>query len=156
MIEDEPAIIAAALSGNQKAYTRLVEAHRTAVFHIVNRIVHNDEATRDLVQETFMKAFASLGSYRSEFRFSTWLYKIAANSSIDHLRKKRIHALSLDAPVETRDGQIEIEVPDETHNPELQLLRSNASRSCGPSSRCRLNTVKLSCSGTMTINRTRK
>jgi RNA polymerase sigma factor (sigma-70 family) len=123
LIDDESAIIAAALSGNQKAYTRLVETHRAAVFHIVNRIVHNDEATRDLVQETFMKAFASLGSYRSEFRFSTWLYKIAANSSIDYLRKKRIHALSLDAPVETRDGQIEIEVPDDTHNPELQLLR---------------------------------
>jgi RNA polymerase sigma factor (sigma-70 family) len=123
LIDDEPAIIAAALNGNQKAYTRLVEAHRTAVFHIVNRIVHNDEAARDLVQETFMKAFASLGSYRSEFRFSTWLYKIAANSSIDYLRKKRIHALSLDAPVETSDGRIEIEIPDETHNPELQLLR---------------------------------
>ena len=123
MIDDESAIISAALDGNQKAYTQLVEAHRAAVYHIVNRIIHNDEATRDLVQETFMKAFASLGSYRSEFRFSTWLYKIAANSSIDYLRKKRIHALSLDAPVETRDGQIEIEVPDDTHNPELQLLR---------------------------------
>lgn len=123
MIDNESAIIASALSGNQKAYTRLVETHRAAVFHIVNRIVHNDEAARDLVQETFMKAFASLGSYRSEFRFSTWLYKIAANSSIDYLRKKRIHALSLDAPMETSDGQIEIEVPDETHNPEQQLLR---------------------------------
>lgn len=123
MIEEESAIIAAALSGNQKAYARLVETHRVAVFHIVNRIVHNDEATRDLVQETFMKAFTSLGSYRSEFRFSTWLYKIAANSSIDYLRKKRIHALSLDAPMETGDGQMEIEVPDETHNPEMQLVR---------------------------------
>ena len=123
MIEEESTIIAAALRGNQKAYARLVETHRVAVFHIVNRIVRNDEAARDLVQETFMKAFTSLGSYRSEFRFSTWLYKIAANSSIDYLRKKRIHALSLDAPMETSDGQIEIEVPDETHNPETQLVR---------------------------------
>jgi RNA polymerase sigma-70 factor (ECF subfamily) len=123
LIEEESAIVAAALSGNQKAYARLVETHRVAVFHIVNRIVRNDEAARDLVQETFMKAFTSLGSYRSEFRFSTWLYKIAANSSIDYLRKKRIHALSLDAPMETSDGQMEIEVPDETHNPEMQLVR---------------------------------
>ncbi len=123
MIDDESTIIAVALAGDQKAYTRLVEAHRAAVFHIVNRIVHNDEIARDLVQETFMKAFSSLASYRSEFRFSTWLYKIAANSSIDHLRKRRIQALSLDAPVETGDGQMEIEVPDETHNPELVLVR---------------------------------
>ncbi len=127
MNDEESETIAAALSGKQKAYARLVETHRAAVFHVVNRIVHNDEATRDLVQETFMKAFTSLGSYRSEFRFSTWLYKIAANSSIDYLRKKRIHALSLDAPMETSDGQIEIEVPDETHNPEMQLVRKQQS-----------------------------
>jgi len=123
LIDDESTIIAAALGGNQKAYTQLVETHRAAVFHIVNRIIHNEEAARDLVQETFMKAFASLASYRSEFRFSTWLYKIAANSSIDYLRKRRIQALSLDAPLDTGDGHMEIEVPDETHNPELELVR---------------------------------
>ncbi len=49
-----------------------------------------------------MKAFSALASYRSEYRFSTWLYKIAANSSIDFLRKKRIQALSLDRPLETQ------------------------------------------------------
>jgi RNA polymerase sigma factor (sigma-70 family) len=123
LIDNESAVIAAALNGDQKAYTLLVDTHRVAVFHIVNRIVHNDEAARDLVQETFMKAFGSLATYRSEFRFSTWLYKIAANSSIDYLRKRRIQALSLDAPMDTGDGQLEIEVPDETHNPELLLVR---------------------------------
>lgn len=123
MIDDDAAIIAAALEGSQKAYAQLVENHRTAIFHIINRIVHNDEVARDLVQETFMKAFASLSTYRSEYRFSTWLYKIAANSSIDYLRKRRIQALSLDAPVETHDGRLEIEVPDDTHNPELALVR---------------------------------
>jgi len=123
LIDDEAEIIAAALEGSQKAYAQLVENHRTAIFHIINRIVHNDEVARDLVQETFMKAFASLGTYRSEYRFSTWLYKIAANSSIDHLRKRRIQALSLDTPVETQDGRLEIEVPDDTHNPELALVR---------------------------------
>jgi len=122
-IDDESAVIVAALAGDQKAYALLLETHRAAVFHIVNRIVHNDEVARDLVQETFMKAFSSLASYRSEFRFSTWLYKIAANSSIDHLRKRRIQALSLDSPLETSDGQMEIEVPDETNNPELVLVR---------------------------------
>ncbi|MEW5794735.1 MAG: sigma-70 family RNA polymerase sigma factor [Candidatus Zixiibacteriota bacterium] len=123
MIEDESALIAAALKGDQKACAQLVDTHRAAIFHIINRIVHNDEAARDLAQETFMKAFASLGSYRSEYRFSTWLYKIAANSSIDYLRKRRIQALSLDSPVETGDGRMEIEVPDDTHNPELELVR---------------------------------
>ena len=122
MQDDEGTLIAGALDGDQKAYTLLVTKHRTAVFHIINKIVKNDEAARDLVQETFMKAFNSLATYRSEFRFSTWLYKIAANSSIDYLRKKRIQALSLDQPIETRDGSVELEVADYSYNPEKDLV----------------------------------
>ncbi|MBU0984118.1 MAG: sigma-70 family RNA polymerase sigma factor [candidate division Zixibacteria bacterium] len=117
MQDDESTIIAEALAGSQKAYTLLVERHRAAIFHIINRIVRNQEAANDLVQETFMKAFASLASYRSEYRFSTWLYKIAANSSIDFLRKKRIQALSLDRPIETPNGAMEIEVADYSYHP---------------------------------------
>lgn len=123
MKDQEAVIIAKALAGDQKAYKVLVDKHRTAIFHIINRIVHHDEVARDLVQETFMKAFASLATYRSEYRFSTWLYKIAANSSIDFLRKKRIQALSLDRPVDTGDGTMEIEVPDDSFNPEHELVR---------------------------------
>ena len=121
--EEEAQIIGQALDGDQKAYAVLVDKHQAAIFHIINRIVHNDEVARDLVQETFMKAFSSLATYRSEYRFSTWLYKIAANSSIDHLRKKRIQALSLDRPVETADGTMEIEVPDTKYDPEMDLVR---------------------------------
>jgi len=120
---DENSLIAKALSGNQAAYTSLMERHQVAIFHIINRIVRNDEAANDLVQETFMKAFASLATYRSEYKFSTWLYKIAANASIDFLRKRRVHALSLDRPLETEDGSMEIEVADYSFHPELELER---------------------------------
>ena len=115
------------LAGDQKAYRELVNRHQTSVYHIVFRIVHDRELANDLVQETFMKAFSSLKLYRSEFRFSTWLYKIAANASIDHLRKRRIRALSLDAPVETEDGQVGLEVPDYTHHPEEEIMRRERS-----------------------------
>lgn len=120
---DEAKLIADALSGNQQAYTRLVDQHRTAIFHIINKIVHNDDVANDLVQETFMKAFSSLAMYRSEYRFATWLYKIAANSSIDYLRKRRIHALSLDRPLETKDGTVEFEVADYSYHPGRDLER---------------------------------
>lgn len=123
MREKEAKLIADALGGDQKAYTALVDQHRTSVFHIVNKIVHNREIAHDLVQETFMKAFQSLAMYRSEYRFATWLYKIAANASIDHLRKKRIQALSLDRPLETADGQVEFEVPDYSFHPGRDLER---------------------------------
>ena len=120
---EELELIAQALGGSQRAYTDLTERHRGPVFQIILKIVRNQETAKDLVQETFMKAFGSLASYRSEYRFSTWLYKIAANASIDFLRKKRIHALSLDRPLQTADGTIEIEVPDNSNNPEQDLVR---------------------------------
>ncbi|MCP4632399.1 MAG: sigma-70 family RNA polymerase sigma factor [candidate division Zixibacteria bacterium] len=116
--QEERELINAALKGDQNAYRELFEAHRKAIFHIVTKIIHNNEEARDLVQETFIKAFGSLASYRFEYRFSTWLYKIAANNSIDYLRKKKINSLSLDKPIKTRDGELEMELPDNSYNPE--------------------------------------
>jgi len=74
-----------------------------------------------LVQETFIKAFGSLKTYNPNYRFTTWLFKIAANSSIDHIRKKRINAFSLDRPVETEEGQVNVDVADSSYNPERDL-----------------------------------
>jgi len=121
--EVDDKLIKGALRGDQKAFKELVARHRASVFHIIFRLVRNRELADDLVQETFMKAFSSLKTYRSEYRFSTWLYKIAANSSIDHLRKKRIRALSLDNPIRTDDGEIGIDVADYRRHPEEEMVR---------------------------------
>ena len=123
MQENDTALISEALKGSQKAFAELEGRYRTAIFHIVYKIVRDKDTTDDLVQETFMKAFTSLASYRPEYRFSTWLYKIAANSSIDFLRKKRIKALSLDQEIETGEGKVEIEVPDYSYHPEHEMVR---------------------------------
>jgi RNA polymerase sigma-70 factor (ECF subfamily) len=122
-------LITKALTGDQRAYELLLVRHRKAIFHVVTKIVRNREEAQDLVQETFMKAFNALVSYRSEYKFSTWLYKIAANCAIDFVRKKRIEALSLDRPIETKDGQVEIELPDSTWDPEKDLVRKQKLRS---------------------------
>jgi RNA polymerase sigma factor (sigma-70 family) len=116
-------LIDGALGGDQGAYKGLMERHRQAIFHIILKIVRDKEAADDLVQETFMKAFSSLATYRSEFKFSTWLYRIAANTAIDHLRKQRMKMLSLDSPPQTLEGSAEIEVPDNSYNPEKDLIR---------------------------------
>jgi len=121
--EDDDILIEKALKGDQQAYTELVDRHRNSVFHIVFRVVRDQDMAQDLVQETFMKAFSSLKSYHCEYRFSTWLYRIAANASIDYLRKKRIKALSLDLPIDTEDGQVTVEIPDMSHHPEEEILR---------------------------------
>ncbi len=123
MQDNETALIEQALKGSQKAYETLAERHRQAVYHVIYKIVRDKETAHDLVQDTFMKAFSSLASYRSEFRFSTWLYKIAANCSIDYLRKKKINAMSLDQQLETKDGTVGIEVPDYSFHPGNELER---------------------------------
>lgn len=99
----------------------LFDKYRQAIFHIAFKIVRNNEEAQDLVQETFIKAFSSLKSYNPDYRFTTWLYKIVANSSIDHIRKKRINAFSLDQPLRTKDGEVSVEVADMSYNPEQDL-----------------------------------
>lgn len=119
--DNDSELITKALDGNQGAFRELAERHRSSVYHIVYKIVHDMETANDLVQETFMKAFASLTSYRSEYRFTTWLYKIAANCSIDYLRKKRIKALSLDRQLEGNDSNHQMDVADYSYHPERDL-----------------------------------
>ena len=81
-------------------------------------MVFNDDDADDLTIETFGKAFQRLKQYTPAFAFSTWLFKIASNHSIDFIRKKRIKALSLDKGFTTSDGdQMQITVEDESPDP---------------------------------------
>ena len=123
MQDTDQELIALALKGDQKAYRLLTEKHRPSVYHIIYKIVRDSETANDLVQDTFMKAFASLASYRSDYRFSTWLYKIAANCSIDHLRKRRIQALSLERHLDDNSDRKQIDVADYSYYPEKDLER---------------------------------
>ena len=123
MAESDEQLIKQALTGDQRAYRELLNRHSQSIYHVIFKIVRNPDESADLVQETFMKAFGSLATYRFEYRFSTWLYKIAANNAIDFLRKKRIEALSLDKPIQTKDGEVGFEVPDWSQNPEENLYR---------------------------------
>ncbi len=121
MQEDDQILIKKALAGNESAYKLLLNKHKDAIFRLIVKIVHNQEEAQDLVQETFMKAFGSLSSYKCQYRFTTWLYKIAANNCIDFLRKRRLISVSLDQPLETKDGEVSIELADWTYNPEADL-----------------------------------
>jgi len=76
----------------------------------------------DLVQESFIKAFNSLSSYSTSYAFSTWLYKIATNHTIDYLRKRKLPTTSINKPVSVRDGELEIELPDSTYRPDQHII----------------------------------
>ncbi|MFC1733046.1 RNA polymerase sigma factor [candidate division KSB1 bacterium] len=127
MNKDDAAIVRKALNGNQDAFTQLLKKYRGAIYSLVLKMVKNKEEADDLVQETFIKAFGALSSFNAEFAFSTWLFKIASNNCIDYLRKKRLQTLSLDKPVESKDGQVTKEFADPIVNPEMQLIQTEKS-----------------------------
>ncbi|MCH8123166.1 MAG: sigma-70 family RNA polymerase sigma factor, partial [Bacteroidetes bacterium] len=76
----------------------------------------------DLVQECFIKAFSALNSYSTDYAFSTWLYKIATNHTIDFLRKKKLSTMSIDRPIQTKDGEVEYELPDVSYRPDRHIV----------------------------------
>ncbi|MCO6465203.1 MAG: sigma-70 family RNA polymerase sigma factor [Bradyrhizobiaceae bacterium] len=110
--EDER-IIREVLAGNTNAFAQLERKYKKVVGFLIRKMVRDEEDAADLTQDTFMKAYNGLASFRFEFHFSKWLYKIASNRCIDYLRRKRFQATSLDQPLTTKDGgELTLEVPD--------------------------------------------
>lgn len=88
-----------ALAGSQSAFRELVRRFERPVFNLVARMVHDQTLAEDLAQEAFIKAFSRLDTYRPEQgKFSNWLFKIAHNTAIDHLRRHAPETVSLEAP----------------------------------------------------------
>ncbi len=85
-----------ALKGHERAYRELVRRYERPVFSLVYRMVRHRERAEDLTQETFVKALNALESYRPDYKFSSWIFKIANNAAIDHLRRKELETLSID------------------------------------------------------------
>ena len=117
-------LVAAALSGRASAYEELLRHYRTAVYHLVLKLVRQADDAEDVTMETFGKAFRHLGRYSSEFAFSTWLFRIATNSCIDSMRRKRLATLSLQAPTHlNEDGECTLELCDEAPDPQDAYIR---------------------------------
>jgi RNA polymerase sigma-70 factor (ECF subfamily) len=89
-------VVAIARRKDDAACRELVRRYERPIFSLIYRMVRNRELAEDLAQETFIKALNALESYRPEYKFSSWLFKIANNAAIDHLRKRELDTLSLE------------------------------------------------------------
>jgi RNA polymerase sigma-70 factor (ECF subfamily) len=112
-----------ALEGDQRAYQQLTEKYRRPLQYHVTKMVKETEQVEDLVQEAFIKAFKNLDSYNSSYAFSTWLYRITTNHTIDYLRKKKLRTTSIDKPIKTREGEMSFELPDEQAQTDRTIIR---------------------------------
>jgi RNA polymerase sigma-70 factor (ECF subfamily) len=89
-------VVRHAVIGREAAYRELIRRYQRPVFSLVFRMVRNRELAEDLAQETFIKVLNAIDSYRPEYKFSSWIFKIANNAAIDHLRRRQLETLSLD------------------------------------------------------------
>jgi len=112
-----------ALKGDDAAYKKLMNKYHDAIFNFIYRMVRDKHQVEDLTQEAFIKAFASLESFNDEYAFSTWLYKIATNNSIDYIRRRKLQMYSIDKPIEAADSDYSFELPDETYQADKDIIR---------------------------------
>jgi RNA polymerase sigma-70 factor (ECF subfamily) len=106
-------IVAMARQGREVAYRELIGRYQRPVFSLIYRLVRDREKSEDLAQETFIKVLNALDRYDPAYKFSSWIFKIAHNTSLDHLRKKDPATLSLDgSPHATTAAEIEASTLD--------------------------------------------
>ena len=122
--QEDLELVAKAKEGDQNAFGKLMGRYRDSIFFMVLKMVHNRDDAEDLTIEAFGKAFNNIGNYSADFAFSTWLFKIATNNSIDFIRKKRLLTTSLDQTSTTEDGETSpIAVRDHAPNPEQSIIK---------------------------------
>jgi RNA polymerase sigma-70 factor (ECF subfamily) len=118
-------VVAWAQDGDEAAFRELIRRYQRPIFSIIYRMVGDRELAEDLAQETFIKVLNAIDSYRPEHKFSSWIFKIANNAAIDHLRRRELDTLSLDgAPdaltTERREATA-LQVRDRTESPLEEL-----------------------------------
>jgi RNA polymerase sigma-70 factor (ECF subfamily) len=102
-------LVATAAQGLEGGFEELVRRYQRPISAYVYRMVGDYDCALDLTQEIFIKIYASLSRYRPEFKFSTWIYKIAHNAAIDHLRRNAGRERSINGGTESEPQQLAIE-----------------------------------------------
>lgn len=107
-------------AGDVEAFETLIKQHQVIAYNIAYRILGDQEDAKDAAQEALIKVFKNLPGFKAESQFSTWLYRIVVNTCTDYMRKHRkITTVSTDKGLETEEGTLQTELPDERMSPEV-------------------------------------
>lgn len=121
---DETVLIQKSQQGDMDAFEQLLLRYEKKVYTIAYKYMGNHEDASDLAQEALIKAYQSIGSFRGESSFGTWLGRITANKCLDELRRrKRIQVTSLDGEVELEEGSVQKELAAPGDTPEEHTMR---------------------------------
>lgn len=121
-------LIDQAVGGDDKAFAKLMQRYKRPVYHMILKMVRNVDDAEDLMIESFAKAFKSLHRFKKDFTFSTWLFRIATNNTIDFIRKKKLNTMSIENSYTDDDGQsVGIDVEDENLDPQEETIKAQKS-----------------------------
>lgn len=122
MDAQDAAAVAQVLAGDRDAFRLLVERHSRSVFRLAYRLTGRESDADDVVQETFLRAYAKLATFQHQASFKTWLCRIAVNYSMDMMAKRKHEAAMPMAPAAEGEPEREIEVPSGGPGPERLVL----------------------------------
>ncbi|MCL6257866.1 sigma-70 family RNA polymerase sigma factor [Aquiflexum sp. TKW24L] len=124
-LEDFELIDKAVIELDQQAYAMLMKRYKKAVYFMILKMIRDTDDAEDLTMEAFAKAFKNLHKFKKDYTFSTWLFRIATNNTIDFIRKKKLKTMSLNTSM-TDDGgnSVTIDVEDDDNNPQDEYIRS--------------------------------
>tara|TARA_B100000287_G_scaffold430510_1_gene485928 strand:+ start:795 stop:1403 length:609 start_codon:yes stop_codon:yes gene_type:complete len=103
---------------DQNAYSEIMKSYKNSIYFTILKMIKNKDDAEDLTIEAFSKAFKNLHKFKKEFTFSTWLFRIATNNTIDFIRKKKLATTSIHTSLKDEAGQnIELDIKDSSLNP---------------------------------------
>jgi RNA polymerase sigma factor (sigma-70 family) len=124
-LEDFELIDKAVIEKDQQAYATLMKRYKKAVYFMILKMIRDADDAEDLTMEAFAKAFRNLHKFKKDFTFSTWLFRIATNNTIDFIRKKKLKTMSLNTTLSDDGGNsVTIDVEDDDKNPQDEFIKS--------------------------------
>ncbi len=124
---DDTELVREAQRGNRAAFEELVRHYDQAVLRLALHLTGSEHDAQDVYQDAFLKAYKSIGNFRFECSFYTWIYRIVTNLCLDHLRKKQVRKEDAPVAVDSEGEQYDVldRVPDgrSAANPERDLMR---------------------------------
>jgi RNA polymerase sigma factor (sigma-70 family) len=124
-LEDFRLIDEAVINNDEQAFAKLMQRYKRPVYHMILKMVRNVDDAEDLTIESFAKAFKSLHRFKKDYTFSTWLFRIATNNTIDYIRKKKLNTFSLNNSFTDDYGEgISMDVEDENPTPEGEAIKA--------------------------------
>jgi RNA polymerase sigma-70 factor (ECF subfamily) len=126
-MKEDQELVRRSIKGEKEAFEMIIQKYQKPLFNYIGRMVSERELALDFTQDVFVKTYSSLHLYRSQYKFSTWLYKIASNYIIDYWRKKKLDTVSMDHQYQGSDmpaPQIRANEPSVVRSYEMSELRA--------------------------------